>query len=61
MIKEIVLVVAVILSLVLVFIAIPKIGKLGVSKSNKLFLTYQTILLPVIGYLVVGRIESKQA
>jgi hypothetical protein len=60
MIKEIILVAAVILSLILAFIAIPKIGKLGVSKSNKLFLTYLTILFPIIGYLVVGRIKSKQ-
>jgi hypothetical protein len=60
MIKEIVLVAAVILSLVLAFIVLPKIGKLGVSKSNKLFLTYLTILFPIIGYFVVGRIESKR-
>jgi hypothetical protein len=60
MIKEIILVAAVMLSLVLAFIAIPKIGKLAVSKSNKLFLTYLTILFPIIGYFVVGRIESKR-
>jgi hypothetical protein len=60
MIKETLLVAAIILSLVLAFIAIPKIGKLGVSKPNKLFLTYLTILFPVIGSLIVDRIENKQ-
>ncbi|MEJ8817923.1 hypothetical protein [Lacibacter sp. H407] len=52
--REIVLVLAVIVSIILIVVTLTKLDKLALSKSNKLALTYLTIFIPPLGFLLVS-------
>lgn len=59
--KEIILVVAAILFLIVAIYTISKISKLNVSKSYKVFLHYITIVIPILGLYLVFRAKKKTA
>lgn len=52
--KEIVLVLAVIVSIVLIVVTLTKLNKLSLSKTNRLILTYLTIFIPLLGFILVS-------
>jgi hypothetical protein len=57
--KEIILIIVVAASLILIAVTLPKINRLDVSKSRKTLLTYITILIPVLGYLLVRNLNKE--
>lgn len=57
--KEIILIIAVTLSVVLIVATLGQIGKLPVSKSRKNLLIYVTILIPVLGFFLVRSFKEK--
>lgn len=59
--RETILIIALIVSLLLVFYTIPKINKLNISKSKKSTLYYLTIGIPVLGFIVTKILEGKEA
>jgi membrane-associated HD superfamily phosphohydrolase len=56
--KEIVLVLAVIFSIILIAITLTKLDKLSLSKTNKMLLTYLTIFIPLLGFILVSRYKN---
>ncbi len=57
--KEIMLIIAVIVSLALIVVTIPKIVKLNASKGLKTVLIYVTILVPVLGFFITKSLAAK--
>ncbi len=56
--KEIILILALIVSIFLIVFTLTKLNKLSLSKTNKLFLTYLTIFIPLLGFIVVSGYKS---
>lgn len=57
--KEVVLIIAMIVSLAIIVYTFKSIDKLQVSKSYKVTLYYLTILIPVLGLLLMLRARQK--
>jgi hypothetical protein len=57
--KELMLVIATVVFLVLAIYVINEISKLPVSKSSKRVMYFITILVPIVGYLFLVRAKRK--
>lgn len=56
--KEIILVIAVVVSLVLIFLSLSRLNRLYLPKTTKTALIYLTLLAPVLGFILVFRIRD---
>jgi len=56
--KEILMIVVLCVSLLLIYKTLPKIKKLPITKAHKAFLTYFTLIIPILGFLLVSRFKT---
>ena len=55
--KEIFLIVIFCFSLLLIYKTLPKINGLPTTKAHKAFLTYFTLIVPILGFILVSRFK----
>ena len=53
--KEIILIAAVVLSVVIIYFTFKRMNKLTLSKPTRLAYTYLTLIIPILGYFLVSR------
>jgi len=51
--KEIILVVAILVSIVLVYVTLVKLNSLSLPKVTRVVLTYLTVIVPILGFILV--------
>lgn len=56
--REILLIAAVILSLLIMVLTFKKLNKLNLSNSKRAMLIYVTLIVPILGYFLVSRTKS---
>lgn len=56
--REILLIAAVILSLLIMVLTFKKLNQLNLSNSKRLMLIYVTLIVPILGYFLVSRTKS---
>lgn len=56
--REILIIAAVILSLLIMVLTFKKLNKLNLSNSKRAMLIYVTLIVPILGYFLVSRTKS---
>ena len=56
--REILLIAAVILSLLIMVLTFKKLNKLNLPNSKRAMLIYVTLIVPILGYFLVSRTKS---